>query len=114
MALLRNLNNLLKYGVTDSAEALEYLRRTLADPQRVASRRQLPFRYFAALKALQAEGAIGRALRKALTAALDPSFLDRPELGRRVLVAIDISGSTSPPPSAHKPRNIASCPARLR
>ncbi len=107
MALLRNLNNLVKYGVTDSAEALEYLTRTLADPQRVASGRQLPFRYFAALKALKAEGAIGRALRKALTAALELSFVNMPELGRRVLVANDISGSMSARPSPRSEMTMA-------
>ncbi len=107
MALLRNLNNLVKYGVTDSAEALEYLTRTLADPQRVASGRQLPFRYFAALKALKAEGAIGRALRKALTAALELSFVNMPELGRRVLVANDIRGSMPARPSQRSEMTMA-------
>ena len=99
MALLRNLNNLVKYGVTDSAEALEYITRTLADPRRVASGKQLPFRYFSALKALKAEGAIGKALREALSAALELSFANMPQLGRRVLVANDISGSMSSRPS---------------
>ncbi|HLJ81740.1 MAG TPA: TROVE domain-containing protein [Ktedonobacterales bacterium] len=99
MALLRNLNNMVKYGVTDSAEALDYITRTLADPQRVASGKQLPFRYFSAIKALKAEGAVGTALREALSAALELSFANMPELGRRVLVANDISGSMSSRPS---------------
>ena len=99
MALLRSLNNLVKYGVTDSAEALDYITRTLADPARVASGKQLPFRYFSALKALKAEGAVGQALREALSAALELSFANMPELGRRVLEANDISGSMSSRPS---------------
>jgi 60 kDa SS-A/Ro ribonucleoprotein len=107
MALLRNLNNLVKYGVTDSAEALEYITHTLADPQRVASGKQLPFRYFSAIKALKAEGAVGTALREALSAALELSFANMPELGRRVLVANDISGSMSARPSPRSEMTLA-------
>lgn len=107
MALLRNLNNMVKYGVTDSAEVLDYMTRTLADPQRVASGKQLPFRYFSALKALKAEGAVGTALREALSAALGLSFANMPELGRRVLVANDISGSMSTRPSPRSDTTMA-------
>jgi 60 kDa SS-A/Ro ribonucleoprotein len=107
MALARNLNNLVKYGVTDSGEALGYITHTLADPERVASGKQLPFRYFAALKALKAEGAVGRALRKALAAALELSFANMPELGRSVLVANDISGSMSARPSPRSEMTMA-------
>jgi hypothetical protein len=104
---LRNLNNMVKYGVTDSAEALGYITRTLADPQRVASGKQLPFRYFSALKALKAEGAVGTALREVLSAALELSFANMPELGRRVLVANDISGSMSSRPSPRSDMTMA-------
>ena len=104
---LRNLNNLVKYRVTDSAEALSYITRTLADPRRVASGKQLPFRYFSALKALKAEGAVGTALREALSAALELSFANMPELGHRVLVANDISGSMASRPSPRSEMTMA-------
>ena len=104
---LRNLNNLVKYGVTDTAEALDYITRTLANPQRVASGKQLPFRYFSALKALKADGTVGTALREALSAALELSFANMPELGRRVLVANDISGSMSSRPSPRSDMTMA-------
>lgn len=107
MALLRNLNNMVKYGVTGSAEALDYITRTLADPRRVASGKQLPFRYFSTLKALKAEGVVGSALREALSAALELSFANMPELGRRVLVANDISGSMSSRPSPRSEMTMA-------
>jgi 60 kDa SS-A/Ro ribonucleoprotein len=107
MALVRNLNNMVKYGVTDSAKALEYITRTLADPRRVASGKQLPFRYFSAIKALRAEGAVVTALREALSAALELSFANMPELGRRVLVANDISGSMSSRPSPRSEMTMA-------
>lgn len=107
MALLRNLNNLVKYHVTDSAEALSYITQTLADPRRVASGKQLPFRYFSAIKALKAEGAVGTALREALSAALELSFANMPELGHRVLVANDISGSMASRPSPRSEMTMA-------
>ena len=107
MALARNLNNMVKYGVTQDPAALSYITRTLADPQRVASGKQLPFRYFSALKALKADGAVGMALREALSAALELSFANMPELGRRVLVANDISGSMSSRPSPRSEMTMA-------
>ncbi len=100
MALLRNLNNAVKNGVTDSAEILDYIPGTLADPQRVQTSRQLPFRFYAALRALKAEGDADVLLRAALESALERSFVNMPELGRRVLVANDISGSMASRPSA--------------
>jgi 60 kDa SS-A/Ro ribonucleoprotein len=107
MALLRNLNNLVKYGVTHSAQARDYITRTLADPERVARSKQLPFRFFSALKALKAEGEVERALRAALDAALELSFANMPELGSRVLIANDISGSMGSRPSARSDMTMA-------
>ncbi len=107
MALLRNLNNAVKYGVTDRPEALSYITNTLADPRRVETSRQLPFRFFSALKALKEEGEAGRVLRAALELALEHSFVNMPELGRRVLVANDISGSMSARPSANSDMTMA-------
>jgi 60 kDa SS-A/Ro ribonucleoprotein len=137
MALMRNVRNALKYGVTDDPALLAHITGVLADPQRVETSRQLPFRFFSALKAL--EGGDGgprngrrpprrgrrmplgfappatpqdapepepketpavQAVRAALEAALEHSFVNTPELGRRVLVANDISGSMSARPSA--------------
>jgi 60 kDa SS-A/Ro ribonucleoprotein len=100
MALLRGVNNAVKYGVTERPEALAYIANTLADPHRVETSRQLPFRFYSALKALKAEGETGEVLHTALELALEHSFVNMPELGRRVLVANDISGSMSSRPSA--------------
>jgi hypothetical protein len=92
---LRNLNNAVRYGVTDQPEALEYIAYTLSDRARVASSKQFPFAFFSALKALKAEGEVGDWLRTALSQALEDSFVNMPELGRRVLIANDVSGSMS-------------------
>ena len=101
MALLRNLNNAIKYGVTADAEALGHITRTLADPERVAASKQFPFRFVSALKATEkASGAGVAEIRAALETALELSFANMPELGERALIANDISGSMSSRPSA--------------
>lgn len=105
-ALLRNLNNLIKHGVTADDEALSYITRTLADPQRVASSKLLPFRFLSAAKAL--ESGPGRsAIETALNAALEASFVNMPELGSRVLIANDISGSMTNKPSPRSDMTMA-------
>ncbi|MGO8950690.1 MAG: hypothetical protein ACLQUY_24160, partial [Ktedonobacterales bacterium] len=74
---------------------------TLAGPERVAQSKLLPFQFYSALKALeQASGGPGDALKQAVNAALEQSFVNMPDLGRRVLIANDISGSMSSKPSA--------------
>lgn len=107
MALLRNVNNAVKYGVTDSPEMLAYITETLADARRVESSKQLPFRFYSALQALKAEGDVGLALRTALETALEHSFVNLPDLGNSVLVANDISASMSSKPSARSDMTMA-------
>ncbi len=108
MALLRNLNNAIKYGVTADAEALGHITRTLADPERVAASKQFPFRFVSALKATEkASGAGVAEIRAALETALELSFANMPELGERALIANDISGSMSSRPSAKSEMTMA-------
>src|SRR5690348_2190264 len=146
MALLRNIRNALKYGVTDDPAMLAYITGVLADPKRVETSKQLPFRFYSALKALDGDGGEPRdgqrasrrgrrmplgfappatsqdapepepesekapavqALRAAVEAALEHSFVNMPELGRRVLVANDISGSMSARPSTRSDMTMA-------
>ena len=113
MALLRNLNNLLKYDAL-TVENLAYVTSVLSDPNRVAKSKQLPFRFYSALKAIadppgykrsQAQNttapySAGFALAAALEDALNLSVANMPTLGGRVLVANDISGSMDSAPSA--------------
>lgn len=106
MALLRNLNNLIKHEVTADGEALAYIIRTLADPARVATSKQLPFRFLSASKAL-ADGPGRGAIATALDVALEASFVNMPEVGARVLIANDISGSMTNKPSARSDMTMA-------
>lgn len=108
MALLRNLNNALKYGVTGDAEALAAITATLADPARVAASKQFPFRFVSALKAIETTDGAGKVeLAQALETALELSFANMPDLGERVLIANDISGSMSSRPSSKSEMSMA-------
>lgn len=110
MALLRNLNNAIKYDVADRPETLAHITGILADPERVRTSRQFPFAFYAALQALPAHTDAGSAvleLRDAVERALELSFQNMPDLGRSVLIANDISGSMSSRPSARSDMTMA-------
>lgn len=92
MALLRNLNNLIKYKV--SPETLGKAITKLTDANEVARSKQLPFRFTTAYK-----NVIGnRRLSDAISVAMDLAVANTPELPGRTLVAIDSSGSMSGDP----------------
>jgi 60 kDa SS-A/Ro ribonucleoprotein len=116
MAEVRNLNNMVRYHVTDDPEALEYIVTTLSDPERVAHSKQLPFRFYSAMKAIttaRAESSTPEqknavvAIEAALQTALELSFTSMPELGASVLIANDISGSMSSRPSPKSDMTMA-------
>jgi len=103
MALLRNLNNLIKNGV-DMKVVLAAAKR-LSDPEQVAKSKQLPFRFLSALEAVGAgtdrsgslrfedEEDTAVILQKALIAALEASIQNIPELPGRTVILTDNSGS---------------------
>jgi hypothetical protein len=90
MARLRNLRNFDESGVSDSV-ALK-LAADLADPNMVATSRQLPMRFLSAYRAAPS-------LRwgYALETALDHSLQNVPELKGRTLILVDTSGSMDSP-----------------
>ncbi|MFD9129735.1 TROVE domain-containing protein [Kitasatospora sp. NPDC059571] len=86
MALVRNLRNFDRAGISDTAAA-EVARR-IADPAEVARSRQFPFRFLAAHRA-----APGPRWEQALETALGHSLANVPALPGRTLVLVDRSGS---------------------
>lgn len=87
MALLRNLNNLLKSNV--SPEVIEIAATRLADPEAVAKSKQLPFRFYTAYQNVKGN----RTLSTAIGDALDISVDNVPEFDGKTLIAVDCSGS---------------------
>lgn len=90
MALLRNLRNFDKAGISE--ESKEIVRAKLTDPEQVARSRQFPFRFLSAYQAVQSEN-WGRELETALTLSLG----NVPELKGRTLILVDRSGSMFSP-----------------
>ncbi|MBC6989456.1 TROVE domain-containing protein [Hymenobacter sp. BT491] len=117
MALLRNLRNILEADV--SAEAMDRVCTTLADRFAVARARQLPFRFLAAYREVEAMNTTTGPVAKMLTAlglrgghvaavlaALEAAIVHSADNLRgfgsetRVVVACDVSGSMQQPVSA--------------
>lgn len=90
MALLRNLRNFEKAGISKSAR--KAVQGRLSDPEQVARSRQFPFRFLSAYKAVQ-----GDWWNEALSEALDASVGNLPEFKGRTLVLVDTSGSMQSP-----------------
>jgi hypothetical protein len=86
MALLRNLRNFEKAGI--SKKARKAVQERLSDPEQVRRSRQFPYRFLSAYKAVQ-----GDWWNEALSDALDASVGNLPQFGGRTLVLSDTSGS---------------------
>lgn len=86
MALLRNLRNFEKAGVSDVT--LDKIRAKLIDPDEVAKSRQFPIRFYSAWKATDSL-TFGRELERALDLATN----NVPSVKGLSLVLIDVSGS---------------------
>lgn len=86
MALLRNLRNFEKAGI--SKDARKAVQERLSDPEQVARSRQFPFRFLSAYRAVE-----GDWWNEALSDALDASVGNLPKLKGKTLVLVDTSGS---------------------
>lgn len=92
MALLRNLNNLVKYKVSDKTEKLTV--KKLTDEVEVKKSKQLPFRFMTAYDNVSGN----RLFTDAISEAMDIAVNNVPELPGKTLIAIDSSGSMSGDP----------------
>lgn len=92
MALIRNLNNLIKYKVSDEVVHLAIAK--LTNPEEVKNSKQLPFRFATAFDNVQGN----RLFTDAISEAMDLAVSNTPELSGKILIAIDSSGSMSGDP----------------
>lgn len=88
MALMRNMRNIHQAGV--DPEVIKRVASIIADPQQVAKSKQLPFDMY---EAYQAIAPYNTRLATAVSKAIDYSAYNIPELGKRVWVIVDFSGS---------------------
>jgi hypothetical protein len=87
MALLRNLRNFSKAGVSNVVK--DKVAQKLQDSDEVERSRQLPMRFLSAHRATDGDPQ----WELALSRALDHSLLNVPKLDKRTLILIDTSGS---------------------
>lgn len=87
MALLRNLNNIIKAN----PENIETVYRIIEDPERVRKSKQLPFRFLSAYKAVSSIG--GSRVFDALENAVESSIENMEKLPGTTVIAVDTSGS---------------------
>jgi hypothetical protein len=101
MALIRNLNKLSSTGVALSRQA--DIVRMLCDPKRIADSRIHPFAVLVAIKTYsKGQGDLGSStwpvnppILNALTTTFKLSFGNVPRTGKRIMLALDVSGSMS-------------------
>ena len=87
MALLRNLNNLIKQDVSEEVIARAIAK--LTDREQVKKSKQLPFRFLTAYNNVEGN----RKFTDAISLAMDIAVDNTPELVGKTLIAIDSSGS---------------------
>lgn len=90
MAMLRNLRNIKEYAPACLGTVLS----RLADAERVSKSKQLPFRFWSAMRVALKEK-LGADVIRALDTALAHSCANVPRFEGRTLVAVDLSGSMS-------------------
>lgn len=86
MALLRNLRNFEKAGISRAAR--KAVQERLADPEQVVRSRQFPYRFLSAYRAVESDW-----WAEALSDALDASVGSLPRFPGKTLVLVDTSGS---------------------
>ncbi|MBO9204782.1 MULTISPECIES: TROVE domain-containing protein [Niastella] len=107
MALLRNLRNILESDV--SKDHMQMVYDHLTNPTAVRNSKQLPFRFLAAYKELKAVNSgytsyIMKALENALIASVQN--MKGFDLGTKVVIACDVSGSMQQPVSPKSKVNM--------
>jgi 60 kDa SS-A/Ro ribonucleoprotein len=94
MALMRNLNGMLRNGVNP-----ELILPKLTDPVAIQKSKQYPFRYYSAYKAIKDAGYMhdealrAKAIMDGLNKAMDLSVANIPKIPGNSLVLLDVSGS---------------------
>lgn len=87
MAMIRNLNNFIKEGI--SKDAQKKVCEFLTTPKKVYGSKQLPFRYLTAYENVKGNIMFTDAISEAMDIALD----NVPNLDGKTLIAVDCSGS---------------------
>jgi 60 kDa SS-A/Ro ribonucleoprotein len=89
MAMMRNLRSIVKANVSNIDKVYEFL----SDEQKILKNKQLPFRYYAAYKALRAENLGTSKIFDVLETAIKHSTKNINRLSGKTFISADVSGS---------------------
>ena len=103
MAMMRNLRNIIKGNASNIDKIYEFL----SDEQKVLRNKQLPFRYFAAYKALRAENLGTSKIYDTLETAIKHSTKNISKLSGKTFISADVSGSMNSPISTRSDTTCA-------
>jgi 60 kDa SS-A/Ro ribonucleoprotein len=90
-ALRMNLNTLLRHGVLDDAELVDFVAARIADAEEIRRSRQFPYQFLAAY--LNAAAEMPQTIKAALSRAAEIACGNVPELSGPVVIGLDVSGS---------------------
>ncbi|MFO0953626.1 MAG: TROVE domain-containing protein [Isosphaeraceae bacterium] len=94
-ALRMNLNTLMRHGVFQHREMVDYVAGRLRDEEEIRRSRQFPYQYLAAY--LNADDAVPHDVKAALGRAAEVACGNVPKQPGPVLIGLDVSGSMSCP-----------------
>lgn len=92
-ALLRHLNTLQRAQALANGEHAQYVAERLTNKEALQRAKVLPFRLFMAYQMFQPGAPVERQIAEALVDAMEAAFVNLPDLGGRVCIAPDVSGS---------------------
>ena len=98
--LRMNLNTLLRHGVLDDPAMVADVAARLSDREAIRRARMMPYQLLAAYR--HVEKGVPREIVDAIKQALEYSVSNVPELGGRVVLCPDVSGSMQSPVTGHR------------
>jgi 60 kDa SS-A/Ro ribonucleoprotein len=98
--LRMNLNTFLRHGVFDRASVRRAVAERLADRKAIQKARVFPYQLMAAW--INVDDRMPSEIRDALARAMEIAVENAPELGGRIVVAPDVSGSMTSPVTGHR------------
>lgn len=99
-ALRMNLNTLMRHGVFDDAEMVDFVATRIGDPEEVGKARQFPYQYLAAY--LNVDQNVPHKIRQTLQTAAEIACGNVPQLPGPVLIGVDVSGSMGSAATGHR------------
>jgi len=108
-----NLRNLSRHQVFEDSDFIRVIARRLVNPDAIARSGALPFALHSTYLSTMSDPAIPQPIRNAVSAAVDLSVVNAPELPGRTLIMVDSSGSMRSDVTGYSPFRPTQRPAQI-